>query len=314
MKVPSLLAAFLLLFLLLSENIRGHTKAKQIDGIGFSGTVFLLPYNLGVFLGLREAGLTEDRRIPLAGASGGAVTSSLSCSGASVQETIQGIQNIFKQCSDPPGVCIGNTSILLLDLLERTIPKDSSFKRCDGHLHVELSEVINATVIPPCVTENVVGLQVSKFQSRHDLITSLQGTTYLPRFIGPDCYTYFNEIKVIDGGYADNLPCPPNTDANGRFCLKVSAQPKEVWSKVQYKIAGDIYPGIRGNDTLTFDVNAYPNISYNITACSEKFNDLVQAGKEDALFWLKINHHTVRSISNRHTHRYRSHKHRQHHH
>jgi hypothetical protein len=93
--------------------------------------------------------------------------------------------------------------------------------------------------------------------------------------------------------YSDILPCPPG--AAGVNCLRVAAAPKHMWTQWAasarpevWPPVGDIYPGMRGLDTLPVPMDKWFSLMFS-TNIIPYIPAILKAGSEDAISWLKAN-------------------------
>jgi hypothetical protein len=274
------------------DNERSLRVRKKIDGIGMSGTAFLLPYHLGVAGTFLEYGMFKMFRT--AGASGGALSGSIGCSGMPYQELKDMIFASIDECAHSATKCIGNLGEKLAEVVKKVLPKGDEFANCRNRLFtqvtIEVAPNDPSSAVCACTqTENNRGKLIGWYKSRDDFISTLKTTIYLAKIAGPTCtrpYRKFNE--TCDGGYSDNLPCPPGTLEKGKFCLKVSVYPSFMWSsKTNTTGPADIYPGVRGEATLPIQSHAvWTNLAHDPTTVSLYKDAIYNAGRMDAKYWL----------------------------
>lgn len=282
----------------LEEDSRLLSGRKKIDGIGLSGTAFMIPYNLGVAKTFLDYGMFK--KYPAAGASGGALSASLGCSGMPFNKFKTSIFAAVAYCANATDMCAGSLGSKLVEALQLSLPTGSAYKGCNGRLFVQVTigtvpQPKPDTPTAPCLcTETATnrGKHVSFFNSRSDFVSTLRTTTFLSRLADPACTRAFRKFpETCDGGYSDNLPCPPAALGEGKFCLKASVYPSFMWStKTNTTGPADIYPGVRGESTLPFQDRAlWATVTHNPRTVERYKTQIYQAGRLDAEYWLTQN-------------------------
>jgi hypothetical protein len=287
-----LVLSSLVVLLVLTTQESFAIAKTPIDGIGFSGGGFLLAYHLGVMQTFLTKKLVQNEAIPIAGASAGALVGSIPCSGSKLSVVKDHFMNALTYCANSTTKCIGELDALNQATLQVAIPHNARYKECNNHLFVAVTRNIKpedpTTPACECTGSKTVGKLIHFYENRGDLITSLRASAFLPMLSSMSCYLLLRHKQTCDGGYTDLLPCPPNTDVPGKFCLKVSVIPKIFWTNTTEPAS--IYPGIRGVATLPIpDLRLWQNIALNAKVVNQYKMAIFEAGKEDADYWLKQN-------------------------
>ena len=279
----------------LTVIMQANAEKKRIDGIGMSGTAFMIPYQLGVARTFIDYGMFE--KYVTAGASGGALSGSLGCSGMSFTSFKKSIFAAVTTCANDANMCVGTLGEKLSNAISATLPSGQSYANCNGRLYIQttIGTVPQDPTSSECFctqTDKNRGKLVRHFKSRSDFVSILKTTTYLSKIVAPECTRSFRKFdETCDGGYSDNLPCPPQAIGEGKFCLKASVYPKFMWSsKTNTTGPADIYPGVRGDDTLPFqDRDLWATATHNPKTIDTYKDEIYQAGRLDAKFWLDEN-------------------------
>eukprot|EP01013_Petalomonas_cantuscygni_P010405 TRINITY_DN2348_c0_g1_i1.p1 TRINITY_DN2348_c0_g1~~TRINITY_DN2348_c0_g1_i1.p1 ORF type:complete len:404 (+),score=62.13 TRINITY_DN2348_c0_g1_i1:30-1241(+) len=196
----------------------GDAPAVPTEPLGFSlsGSGLLIFYHVGALSALLDLGLVQPRGVtPLAGLSGGAITSLMTCAGMSPMEIFGALTNALANAKADPAAYDGLAAMLRKDILPR-IPADA-WKVCSGRVRVGM------TVLDPGSTRlnDQSPHVVDHFESRADLEAALVATSFLFCVSGPTPHTFFRGYPVIDGGYSTSMSdvCHPGVNR----CVRVSA-------------------------------------------------------------------------------------------
>ncbi|KNC82044.1 hypothetical protein SARC_05661 [Sphaeroforma arctica JP610] len=266
--------------------------SRKIDAIGFSGSGFYIYYHFGVARKLLESGLIVPGETPMAGTSGGSYMAALNSMGVDVEDIKEAFDSTIKKCSERS--CDGRLDNVASQILESLVPKGDAWKRSKDlvGVHITIGEEVPFT---ECVSLPPTGLTVTGFTSRNDLISALRASSFVSGISKSDtCTTTFRDMYARDGGYSKELPCPDGFE--GDNCLRVAVVPSSQWvtwsglgGDVPLDNSTDIYPGIRGLDTLPISEGEWLKAMFNAEAIALHKYALVQLGYEDTEFWLDQN-------------------------
>jgi hypothetical protein len=262
----------------------GQTPTRPpVQAIGFSGSGFLLVYHLGVLTAFKEHGVIPNVTNQIAGQSGGALIGVLQCISANLTLAKAQLFQFIDICANrPPFYCIGSLLQAVSLALDFIIPKHNSYLHCNHVFTVEVSPIVDLTQSCfDCTPDNVKQVLINQFTSRQDLITVLEASSFVAGVSGTDpCYVELRGNATCDGGYniPQGVPCPTNiTDG----CVRVSCHtgPPD----------GNIYPGMRGNDTLPLAAADWNGLSFNAPQTNQYKEAIYNTGYMDASFWMKTN-------------------------
>lgn len=174
----------------------------------FAGSALLLPYYLGVMEQLQELGVVNDTT-SFGGISGGALTSLAGCSGANMTKTLGDFQTLQAKCTTGEFECAQSLGIIETHLLSDSFFSSGALAKCGkGRVRVGM------TALNPASTgfEDAQALTASKFFDNDDMRAAFISSSYLSCVSGPQPYTFFRGMPVIDGGYKADYPdiCPPD--------------------------------------------------------------------------------------------------------
>ncbi len=274
---------------------------RTIDGFGFSGSGFYIIYHMGVLDELISSGILVPGESVVAGASGGAHIATFTCSGLSVDQQLAMIMKGITSCND--GSCLGYLHARDLKMMELAVPDNSAFERCNGKVFVQLSVTKPAPPgsKPPfnmCFEEQKDSLLVGEFHNRNDLINAVTGSSFIHNGLSnaTSCTLPWRDLNVMDGGYTNELPCPPGTEDNNS-CLRIAAIPKSLWS--EWQISGgkscipvssgtEIYPGLSGME-LPLPLGDWLAAEFDSVKFLPHADSIYDLGVADARYWLKSN-------------------------
>lgn len=77
-----------------------------------------------------------------------------------------------------------------------------------------------------------LGSYVSEYRSREELSEAIRTGVYLPMWSGPSMTRRFKGLRAYDGGFRQNMPCPPGVT----YCVTVSALPPVTWPQVVHAL------------------------------------------------------------------------------
>lgn len=310
MKSLVLFLQFAMLFnFSFAQNDLTTSSVRTIDGFGFSGSGFYIIYHIGVLSELISSGLLVPGESVIAGASGGAHIAAFTCSGLPVDQQRSMILKSITGCLD--GSCQGKLNALDLKMMRSSIPDDSAFDPCIGKAFVQLSvtQPAPAGSSPPfqmCFDEHKDSLLVGDFYDRNDFIDAVSGTSFIHNGLSnaTSCTLPWRDLHVMDGGYTNELPCPPGTE-NNNSCLRVAAIPKALWS--EWQTSGgpscvplppqtEIYPGVSGI-TLPIPLDSWLAAEFDAVKFLPHADSVYELGVADAQYWLQTNSWT-RGLSN----------------
>jgi hypothetical protein len=180
----------------------------------FAGSALLLPYYFGVMEQLVHVGVVNETT-SFGGISGGALISLAGCMGANMTDLLAEYHKMQSMC-DGKMSCDQS-----LSKIEQLVLTDSMLNR--GMAECGRGRVrVGMTALNPDSSgfEDGQALSVNKFMDSQDMRSAFISSSYLSCFSGPQPYTFFRGMPMIDGGYKADYPdiCPPDGP-----CVRVAA-------------------------------------------------------------------------------------------
>ncbi|KNC78636.1 hypothetical protein SARC_08944 [Sphaeroforma arctica JP610] len=267
-------------------------SSRNIDAVGFSGSGFYIYYHFGVVRKLRESGLVVPGQTSMAGTSGGSYIAALNCLGVEGDDVEKAFDSQIALCSEKS--CEGRLDNVASKILESLVPGGDAWEKCKDlvGVHITVGEDVR---FAECDSQPSTGLTVTEFTSRSDLISALRASSFVSGKSKTDaCATPFRSMHARDGGYSKELPCPEGLEGNN--CLRVAVVPSSQWKQwselggdVPLDNSTDIYPGIRGLNTLPISAEDWLKTMFDAKAIAPYLDALVQLGYDDTSFWLDQN-------------------------
>ncbi|KJE97503.1 hypothetical protein CAOG_07351 [Capsaspora owczarzaki ATCC 30864] len=212
----------------------------------FAGSAFLFHYYIGAMERLLELRLVDRSSTLFGGISGGAIISTATCSGVSLDELKVGFAEMYAGCHANIESCTGTLSPLAKRKFYDQMFDQAAYEKCGkGRVRV------GYTLLNKLSTgfDDAKPAVAFSFVSAADLVEALLASSYLSCFVAPWVYTTFRGQPAIDGGYkADyNQICHPGTT-----CIKISAyvvgtnvtegRPDPSWACIQrYQTTGALH-------------------------------------------------------------------------
>jgi len=171
-----------------------------------------------------------------------------------------------RKCTLGPFSPSFNINQILLDGLQNILP-DDVHERVNGKLHVSLTKVYDGK-----------NLLVNAFSSKQEVIDVILASAFIPIFSGwlPPRY---RGIRVIDGGYSDNLPVlDTNTVTVSPFCGNSDICPQDdyILTVLQVQIAGTSIEMSKDNMIRLSRVLLPPDPEVLSRYCKQGFEDALR--------------------------------------
>jgi hypothetical protein len=287
MNAIFLIVVICISFLAKAEETDEFKRKAAVDAVGLSGSGFLGIYHVGVLHGLQLSKVMRTtKNVKVAGLSGGGQVAAFSCSGAKIATILSVFSANIEFCAaDTPYYCAGKVDALLKESFDLIVPKDG-WQKCNGNLYLEITDPKNDTLqTPPCTCLGGKNIGLMQYQSRDDLMQAMRATSFVSQWSTPGCYINFRGQGTCDGGYSvpsSFVPCPPHS----KHCLKVTARTKEGWG---VGVVADIYPGMRGVDTLPIPAAVWNAGVFNPIIANSSRDAMFMLGQLDAKFWANKN-------------------------
>ncbi len=259
-------------------------SGDKIGGIGLSGGGLLALYHLGVLQGMLEEGfLTKNHAIPIAGASAGALAGGAVCTGTDIKEVIKLYRGEIRRCLGEPFFCANSLDSVVRATLRAVSRKLKDIKRCRNRFYTQVSIVEQDDGKKPPFCSRDAPLRsklISFYKNRGDLINTARASAWLPNISSAKmCSLTFRGKQFQDGGFTENLPCPPGSETDGKYCVKIAV--------FAFAPGASIFPGIRGVESFPVPADEWDALTSNIFAVEQNFDAIFDMGKKDAKFWLK---------------------------
>eukprot|EP00775_Hariotina_reticulata_P013202 gene13202-13333_t len=182
-------------------------------GVGFSGSGFLIFYYTGVVAVIRALGVVNDKT-KLAGASSGSIHSAAICSGLDYQQQFDANSQLADFCRGK-NACQGYLGAAARNATNKVFPPDV-VQRCEGRLTVAVTQAKPGT-------QPDVGVLISSFNSRDQLLDTVAGSSWIPYFSGSQPVFITGDRAYYDGGFTIRIPCPEGVS----YCLRVGHWAKQ---------------------------------------------------------------------------------------
>eukprot|EP00775_Hariotina_reticulata_P011510 gene11510-11653_t len=182
-------------------------------GVGFSGSGFLAFYFMGIVAVLNALGVINDKT-KLAGTSSGAIQSAVACSGLDYQQQFDASLELANFCR-ARNVCQGYLGAAARNQTNRTLPRDV-VRRCKGRLFVAVTQARPGD-------QPDVGVLISRFSSRTQLLDTISGSGWIPYLSGPQPVWITGNRAYYDGIFTIRIPCPKGVS----YCLRVGHWAKQ---------------------------------------------------------------------------------------
>jgi hypothetical protein len=180
---------------------------KKMVNFAFGGSALLLPYYLGVMEQLNDLGVVRETTL-FGGISGGAITSLAGCAGANMTELLGSFQKLQTVCTTGEVACGQGLKNMEALVLTDKLLNDNLAKCGQGRVRVGM------TALNPTSSDfkDSQALTANKFFDSADMRSAIAASSYLGCISGPQPYTFFRGMPVIDGGYKADYPdiCPPD--------------------------------------------------------------------------------------------------------
>jgi hypothetical protein len=164
--------------------------------------------------------------------------------------------------------------------------KKSAYKNCRKKLLIEVSRFVDPIVTPcsACDDLNTENKIVTFYKSRSDLIKVVRASSFLSGVSAPtDCTLEMRNKPTCDGGFSTvEIPCPKNS----KHCVRVSAY---VVDGTKPEREANIFPGMRGEDTLPYSAKVWADISLDAVRVNAKKEEIFEFGYLDAKHWMEQN-------------------------
>jgi hypothetical protein len=182
----------------------------------FAGSALLLPYYMGVMEQLVHLDVVNETT-SFGGISGGALISLAGCANANMTSLLAAYQTVQSMCTNGKNSCDQSLSKIEQHVLTDSMLNQGVLAKCGrGRVRVGM------TALNPASSgfEDGQALSVNKFIDSQDMRSAFISSSYLSCISGPQPYTYFRGMPMIDGGYKADYPdiCPPNGP-----CVRVSS-------------------------------------------------------------------------------------------
>jgi len=171
-----------------------------------------------------------------------------------------------RKCTLGPFSPSFNINQILLDGLQNILPEDVH-EKINGKLHVSLTKVYDGK-----------NLLVNQFSSKQEVVDVILASAFIPIFSGwlPPRY---RGIRVIDGGYSDNLPVlDTNTVTVSPFCGDSDICPQDdyILTVLQVQIAGTSIEMSKDNMIRLSRVLIPPDPEVLSRYCKQGFEDALR--------------------------------------
>jgi len=236
--------------------------------VSFSGCGFLGLYHVGVASCLKTYA-PQIYVSKVSGASAGSMAALALLADLPLGDMTSQVLKIAteaRKCTLGPFSPSFNINQILLDGLQNILP-DDVHEKVNGKLHVSLTKVYDGK-----------NLLVNAFSSKQEVIDVILASAFIPIFSGwlPPRY---RGVRVIDGGYSDNLPVlDTNTITVSPFCGNSDICPQDdyILTVLQVQIAGTSIEMSKDNMIRLSRVLLPPDPEVLSKYCKQGFEDALR--------------------------------------
>lgn len=169
----------------------------KLQTVSFSGSGWLLIFQLGVLDALRTLDLLSPRTV-FGGASGGSLIACAAAADLPAATLVDRYLQMSQQCRERMRWLRGKAGVYLSHTLEGVVTED---------MHQQLSG--RAFVAVSYVHKLGRPELISHFHSREDLIQALIASCFVPLYINGRLFTHFRSRRAVDGGIPHLIPKDP---------------------------------------------------------------------------------------------------------